>query len=92
VTAWACEYKCGRSVTVSRKNIERHEQTCKMNPARRACPTCKYEDREWLDYNRAEFFCQIDALPDGMSMVVQCEKWEPQCRPTLTAAALKGVA
>lgn len=45
-TAWACQYKCGRNVTTSRKRMEEHEARCWFNPVRRACVTCKNFTKE----------------------------------------------
>lgn len=44
VTAYACDFRCGRRVITSRKAMLEHEQTCWRNPARRACMTCYHEE------------------------------------------------
>lgn len=45
VTARACIFKCGRRVLTSRQKMADHERTCFSNPERRACRTCRHEDR-----------------------------------------------
>lgn len=86
--AWGCSFRCGHRVSTKRASIERHEKTCKLNPARRACATCRHEQVEYEDYNhRYEFgvsvcdsrrvnCCDVDARPEGVAMMVGCPKWE----------------
>lgn len=52
VTAFQCEY-CLRHVGMNKHHVRKHETTCFKNPARRACPTCKFEDR--IIEERGEF-------------------------------------
>lgn len=68
VTAYACEFRCGRRVTTSRKGMELHEERCWSNPVRRTCKTCRHESiergclpEEGWD-GRA---CTIDVLSEG---------------------------
>lgn len=49
VTAWACEFGCGRRVTTKRASVAKHEPTCFGNPARRACKTCRFESVDWTE-------------------------------------------
>lgn len=40
ITAYACNFKCGKKVDTVRKRMEVHEARCFCNPVRRACQTC----------------------------------------------------
>lgn len=76
VTAYACKFFCGRKTDTNRKRMEAHEQRCRLNPARRACPTCKNWEEEISDeYSGHQFgeptfrwvmirFCKIDINKD----------------------------
>ena len=68
VTAYACKYKCGQKVVMSKQVMMQHEKTCKLNPDRRACATCKHE------YNDDDFgyYCAEERIPEGKVMVYDC--------------------
>lgn len=69
VTAYACIYKCKRKVTTHRQDMADHEERCKLNPARRACPTCEKEAYEEED---RYWYCEGDHIPEGKMMVYDC--------------------
>lgn len=81
VKAYACIYTCGRRVQTSRKAMEKHEQTCAMNPARRACKICKHKRLGRLPADHpahieTEPMCALGALPYGHLMRFDCPSWE----------------
>jgi hypothetical protein len=43
-TIWGCQYGC-RKKYMSKKRMEHHEEICFRNPARRACPSCFYDEQ-----------------------------------------------
>ena len=81
LTAYGCKYRCGAKVQTSRKRMERHEKTCKLNPERRACPTCAFEVKEYDDDLIFQYYCTEDHLPEGKRMVVDCDFWQPRIHP-----------
>ena len=76
---WGCDFKCGR-VTRDKKWIEKHEQTCFKNPARRACKTCKHDIKEKGEGGNC--YCAVDAdrpYADGkITCRCDCPEWEPK--------------
>lgn len=54
ITAYACDFKCGRRASTSKKGVELHEKTCFNNPIRRACITCanfeSYQDSNGMEH------------------------------------------
>ena len=61
VTAFACEWKCGRKVTTKRRDMVDHEVRCRLNPAARCCPTCSHELAErWEGRD-----CELGLLPQS---------------------------
>ena len=48
VTAYSCQYRCGRKVATKRKAMEEHEARCYHNPLRRACQSCANFTHEML--------------------------------------------
>jgi hypothetical protein len=66
--------------------MAKHEKTCAMNPARRACKLCKHKTSVFLpaDFPGAvgvvqrEPSCALQAMPYGSLMHFDCEKWEPK--------------
>jgi len=46
VKAYGCEFRCGHRVNTKRATMERHEEICWKNPARRTCLTCEHESVE----------------------------------------------
>ena len=68
VTVYGCCWKCGGRRSQNVKLIEKHEQTCFANPARRACKTC---DHDW-----PVGACALGLLPDGQMATVDCPGWE----------------
>jgi hypothetical protein len=43
-TIWGCEFGCHKKY-VGKSRMVAHEARCFRNPARRACPTCFYDDQ-----------------------------------------------
>ena len=87
VTLYGCCWKCGGRRTTKRKLIEKHEETCFANPARRACKTCKHdikgsEPRCALDedvieqdqLHRPESNCYSET--PNITCVCDCPAWE----------------
>jgi hypothetical protein len=71
VTAYACKYKCRRKVTTHRQDMKDHEERCKLNPARRTCATCKFEEPE-EDGGGRGWYCTEEHLPEDTQMVYDC--------------------
>lgn len=81
VKAFACSFGGGRKVLTSRKAMEAHEQTCAMNPVRRACKICKNRTTYHVamdapGYFQTEHGCEKHALPYGAVMHFDCNQWE----------------
>lgn len=81
VKAFGCIYSCGRRVQTSRKAMEKHEQTCALNPDRRACKACKHKRLATLPADQpghvqTEPLCDIGQLPYGHLMRFDCPSWE----------------
>ena len=76
VIAWACEYKCGRRVLTDRHAMERHEKTCKKNPARRTCATCKHEEWDPDGYYVECHKGLLEKEKEGPQMRFDCPGWE----------------
>lgn len=74
ITAYACEFKCGRGCDTNRKRMADHEARCKKNQARRACPTCRFEMKLYDE----GFDCFQHMLEDGKMIRYDCEGWEPR--------------
>lgn len=72
VRAFACQFGCGRQVQMSRLSVDKHEQTCASNPARKACRTCRYDWHDGWDS-----CCERDARGDK-TMVFKCDQWEAE--------------
>lgn len=80
VKAFACSFGCGRKVLTSRKAMESHEQTCAMNPDRRACKICKNRTIEYLaldtpGHYQTVYGCTEGAVPYGATMHFNCDHW-----------------
>lgn len=64
--------------------MAKHEKTCAMNPARRACKLCKHKRVASLPVEvpgvigavQYEPGCALQAMPYGSLMNYDCEKWE----------------
>lgn len=87
---WGCDFKCGR-VCSDKKWIEKHEQTCFKNPARRACKTCKHDVKGRIDEESNDCYCALDfGKPEdetlrrydsnSITCRVDCPAWEPKDR------------
>lgn len=84
VVAYRCKYKCYYPTTASKKKVERHEGACLRNPDRKACLTCKNWDDYTDDNGMNEPYrqtwsvsgCDLELIPEGKKMIVNCEKWE----------------
>jgi len=71
VTAYACIYKCKRKVTTHRQDMVQHEERCKLNPVRRACPTCEHEEPNEI-CDGGGWFCVEDHLPEEAQIMYDC--------------------
>src|SRR5580704_5782924 len=86
VKAWACSFGCGRRVTVVKKTIEKHEEFCFQNPARRACATCVH----WQAGNEVNF-CAKGLLPlydeknKHSFATADCTGWASSKEPLISA-------
>lgn len=87
VTAYLCAYRCGGRACLKAKTVAAHEARCTKNPARRACKTCAHNTVERADppdYSKGYpgapgcFGCEIDALPSGVVMALDCAHWAPK--------------
>ena len=83
VSLWACSYGCGRRPIKDRKVIEKHEQTCALNPDRRACKICKHKLEFTLPADipgrvMVEPLCALGVMPCGALMHFNCDSWEPK--------------
>ena len=82
VKAYACSFGCGRRVQTGKKAVEKHEQTCAMNPERRACKLCKHKEERRVGKSDGtdawiyEPTCAIAKLPYGAHMHFNCEFFE----------------
>jgi len=82
VKAYSCSFGCGRRVQMNRKAVEKHEETCAKNPARRACKICKHKRYGDLPADMPgavvyEPICAVKALPYGHLLRFDCPQWEP---------------
>ena len=78
IAAYACEFRCGRIATKAQSLFE-HEKLCFRNPDRRACRTCKHNQRELYERDTGAggfFYCAIDKLPEGKKTMFNCNHWE----------------
>jgi len=81
VTLYGCCWKCGGRRTTKRELIEKHEQTCFANPARRACKTCKHDHKS---PDPEDCYCAIGDGElreiDGATLTCRadCPGWEPK--------------
>lgn len=71
VTAYACSFRCGRSVITKRDGMLQHEARCFHNPVMMACQTCALNDKE-----DGAFFCSGDHLERGQKFASNCQHWE----------------
>ena len=83
VSLWACAYGCGRRPVTKLKVIEKHEETCALNPTRRACKTCMHKRKFYLPADipgaeQAEPYCALGVMPCGALMHFNCDSWEPK--------------
>jgi hypothetical protein len=81
VAAYRCEFGCGRRVTTDRADVLKHEQTCFRNPARRACKTCRFEEREDGDW-----YCTAKGGPGDDGGWLDDPAWLEARRPDQTDA------
>jgi hypothetical protein len=80
VKAYACDYKCGRGVILSKKNMESHESRCFHNPDKRACATCAYfekgSDNNGMEgrYREEWSYMHCGAIDEGLEKLTSnCE-------------------
>lgn len=79
--AFACSFKCGQRVVVSRKSMERHEAQCIHNPETRSCPTCVHNDFEYPEPEVGicgGHFCNEDHLEKGETLKRNCPHWKQE--------------
>ena len=83
--AWACQYGCRTNVQTVRKRMEKHEERCWCNPARRACATCLHLKHEWetvyerpnVDHEERFAYCDADEDIDlSEKLRHDCPLWE----------------
>jgi hypothetical protein len=53
ITAYGCDFKCGRNSLTSKPAMERHEKNCFRNPAKNACMSCAHFN-SYMDSNGME--------------------------------------
>lgn len=53
VKAYACEFKCGQKVVMSKASMIDHEARCFHNPVKKACATCIHFEKEHDDNGMA---------------------------------------
>jgi hypothetical protein len=75
VSMWACYFRCGR-VSTKKDSIEKHEPTCFLNPARRACKTCRHEKFFDADGMKSQRHCMADADLGVKGIQWDCGLWE----------------
>ncbi len=77
-TAWSCQFKCGK-LLLSEDRIVKHEELCLLNPARRACPTCKHDVKgdpgSYPDDPGEPPHCEIDAR-GFKPCIINCSQWK----------------
>lgn len=64
VTAYECEWNCGKNLRKTKAAVSRHEEACLLNPARRSCATCKHDGDEGQ--------CSVSRRPEKKHCVVRC--------------------
>lgn len=64
--AYSCEFGCARRVLTSRKSMLKHEETCFLNPKRKACKTCANDQ-----------FKQEECVYGHKTPRFDCPDWEP---------------
>lgn len=82
VKTWACRFRC-RYRNSSRKAVEEHEERCFTNPEKRACKTCKHDQRSRGGWDGSCFYddeawCEADARPSDKNAISGCPAWEPK--------------
>ncbi len=84
IKAYACEYRCGR-IRVKPESLTKHEKTCFLNPARRACVTCKHEGHDFAEGHKSRECSASGELPDKLEerfdkydIVWDCPLWESE--------------
>lgn len=83
VTAWGCEFGCGRRVTTKKSSMEAHEKNCFRNTARKACKTCASEEFKTVPAESLDGMitvkdvrvCVLGHLPEDKFIVFDCEFW-----------------
>jgi hypothetical protein len=77
ITAWSCQFKCGRRVCTTKSVIEKHEARCFSNPAMRACKTCgNFDSKGWANGTKCNAYYldeRTENNPDGLRS--DCKMW-----------------
>lgn len=76
ISAFACEWNCGRNVLTSRVRMALHESRCNWNPANHACITCANFSPSTDGYEPGD--CKpsgCDAGEDVTKLRNHCDKW-----------------
>ena len=79
VSAYQCNF-CAMT-SLRKDSVARHEQkTCKNNPRRRTCHTCKHSDRQgaagWDGGYFNAWICNVDEEFKEFPAAVDCHQWE----------------
>lgn len=66
-------YKCDFCFHIEEdaERMQKHEESCRSNPANKACWSCKHHSQEWDCH-----FCAAKCPDFSCSEKVNCEKWE----------------
>ena len=72
ITAFACEWKCGRTVLTKRTGMVAHEYACNWNPTNKACITCS----NFCRAQDEESEC-LSGEEIGKKLRNHCDKWRP---------------
>jgi hypothetical protein len=74
VKAWGCSHGCKRGPSASFKAVERHEESCAMNPSTRSCKTCA-SNRLARSYQGSptKYICSIGQLLPGKKIMFGCK-------------------
>ncbi len=64
VTAYECEWNCGKNLRKTKAAVARHEEACLLNPGRLSCVTCVYDGDEGQ--------CVVSRRPEKTHCVVRC--------------------
>ena len=88
ISAWKCQYNCGRKVVVNKKSMSIHEKRCYKNPENKTCMTCEHDKFEWeQDYEGhqlgeatytapyKDYYCEMQIRPKDKLVIDHCGLW-----------------